>query len=664
MKNRYLEAFINSIYGFLPWRLVSSPVMFVTEIALIISVFAAIFPSQFGIPHTPVYIEFYVSVVVMLFLTVLFSNLSSSLSEGKSKAITQSLKSMRKEVTGKLVSGDGVQEVSYSSLKKGDILRIDKGDVIPIDGEIIEGTCFVNESSITGESRPVRKILGDSVTGGTTLVTDSLMVKVTSNPGETFLDRMINIVESSKRMRTPNEIALTVFLSGVTLVFLIVVSAVFAESGFLSVAPNLVIFIVLLIALIPTTIGGLLPAIGIASINKIAQYNIIAKSGKSVENAGDIDTIILDKTGTVTMGDRRAVKFYPKKGVEYLDFVRSCALASLKDQTAEGMSIVKLASSEGVNADLKEIEGYEFIPFSAETKYSGIRSSGEEIIKGALKAIKAKYKISDDYLEGLCNGISARGGTALAVARNGEFMGVIELNDMLKPGIRQRLELLKKMNIKTIMCTGDDDITAAYIAKESGIDEYVANSTPMDKYNVVLREKERQRMVAMVGDGTNDAPALAQADVGMAMNSGTQAAKEAANMVDLDSDPTKLMDVIFLGKQILITRGSLTAFSIANDFSKYFVIVPAIFSVFPELGFLNILGLTDPLVAITSALIFNTIILLMLIPLALRGVRYKPTSINDLLKRNITIYGLGGVIFPFIVIKVIYLILVAGGVHW
>lgn len=662
--NKYMEASIDALTSFLPWKLIGNPVMFVTEIAMFVSFFATLFPSQFNIPDSTLYIEFYISVDIMLFLTILFSNLSSSLSEGKSKAITASLKSMRKEVIAKLLNGDKVTETAYNSLKKGDILLIEQGDLIPIDGEIVQGTGFVNESSMTGESRPVRKILGDSVTGGTMLVTDTLRVRVTSNPGETFLDRMISIVESSKRMKTPNEIALTVFLSGVTLVFLIIVSAVFVTSGFLSVKPNVIIFIVLLIALIPTTIGGLLPAIGIASINKIAQYNIIAKSGKSVENAGDIDTIILDKTGTVTMGDRSATKFYPRKGVDYLDFVRACAMSSLQDQTMEGMSIVKLAGKEGINLKNEDISDFEFIPFSAETKYSGIKSSGEEIVKGALKAIKGKYKISDDYLEGLCNGISAKGGTALAVARNGNFIGVIELNDMLKPGIRQRLELLKKMNIKTIMCTGDDEITAKYIAQESGIDEYVANSTPMDKYNVVLREKDRQRMVAMVGDGTNDAPALAQADVGMAMNSGTQAAKEAANMVDLDNDPTKLMDVIFLGKQILITRGSLTAFSIANDFSKYFVIVPAIFAIFPELGFLNILGLSDPLVAITSALIFNTVILLALIPLALRGVHYKPSSINDLLKRNITIYGLGGVIFPFIVIKAIYVILITGGIHW
>ena len=662
--NKHIESLKDAMISFLPWKLVGNPVMFVTEIAMIVSIIATLFPTQFNIPNSTQYVNFYISVDVMLFLTILFSNLSSSLSEGKSKAITASLRALKKEVTAKLLNGDNVVETPYNQLKKGDILLVDQGDFIPIDGEIIEGTGFVNESSMTGESRPVRKILGDSVTGGTKLVTDRLKVRVTNNPGETFLDRMISIVESSKRMKTPNEIALTVFLSGVTLVFLIIVSAVFVTSGFLSVSPNVVIFVVLLIALIPTTIGGLLPAIGIASINKIAQYNIIAKSGKSVENAGDIDTIILDKTGTVTMGDRSATKFYPRKGVEYLDFVRSCAMASLEDQTMEGMSILKLASNEGIGLSKSDVSGYEFIPFSAETKYSGVKSQSEEIVKGALKAIKGKYRIADDYLEGLCNGISARGGTALAVARNGNFIGVIELNDMLKPGIRQRLELLKKMNIKTIMCTGDDEITAAYIAHESGIDEYVANSTPMDKYNVVLREKDRQRMVAMVGDGTNDAPALAQADVGMAMNSGTQAAKEAANMVDLDNDPTKLMDVIFLGKQILITRGSLTAFSIANDFSKYFVIVPAIFSIFPELGFLNILGLTDPLVAITSALIFNTLILLALIPLALRGVHYKPSSINDLLKRNITIFGFGGVIFPFIVIKVIYVILISGGIHW
>lgn len=653
-----------ALKNFSPAYLSKNPVMFVTEFAFVLSLVISVFPGLFGAPSGVPYSYFYAAVDANLFLTLLFSNISMAISESKSKAITESLRKLKQEVSAKLVVDDTVREVLSSELRKGDVLLIETGDVIPIDGEIIEGTGYVNEANVTGESRPSRKIFGDSVTGSTVLVTDTIKIRVTNNPGETFLDRMISIVENSRRSRTPNEIALTVFLSGITLIFLIVVSALFSATYFIGISPNMMILIVLLIALIPTTIGGLLPAIGVASINKISQYNVIAKSGKAIENAGDIDTIILDKTGTVTMGEREAVKFYPNKGMDYRDFVRHCSLSSLNDQTKEGMSIVKLAEIEGVHLTESDMQGYEFIPFSADTKYSGIRSAADEIFKGALRALEKKYSLSDIYIEGVCKEISLRGGTALVVVRNGEFAGVIELNDLLKPGIRQRLERLKKMNIKTIMCTGDDETTAAFIAQESGIDEYVANSTPMDKYNVVMNEKEQQRMVAMVGDGTNDAPALSRADVGLAMNNGTQAAKDAANMVDLDNDPTKLMDVIFLGKQVLITRGALTAFSVANDLSKYFVIVPAMFTVFPELDFLNILNLQNPIVAITAALIFNTLIILLLIPMAIRGVRYRPSSITDLLRRNVSIYGLGGVILPFVLIKIIYTVMVASGVAW
>ena len=638
--------------------------MFVTEFALALSIVISIFPAWFGAPSGPPYNFFYAAVVANLFLTLFFSNTSLAISESKSKAITDSLKQLKMEVIAKLVIDGEIKETNSSELRKGDILLIEAGDVIPIDGEIIEGTGYVNEANVTGESRPSRKIFGDSVTGSTTLVTDKIKVRVTSNPGETFLDKMISIVENSSRSRTPNEIALTVFLSGITLIFLMVVSALFSTTYFSGIQPNLMILIVLLIALIPTTIGGLLPAIGVASINKISQYNVIAKSGKAIENAGDIDTIILDKTGTVTMGEREAVKFYPNKGINHPEFVRMCALSSLEDLTKEGMSIVKLAQREGVEVQKEDLAGYKFVPFSADTKYSGIKSKDEEVFKGALRALEKKYSLSDIYIEGVCKEISLRGGTALVVVKDGEFSGVIELNDLLKPGIKQRLERLKKMNIKTIMCTGDDETTAAFIAQESGIDEYVANSTPMDKYNVVLKEKDQQRMVAMVGDGTNDAPALSRADVGLAMNNGTQAAKDAANMVDLDNDPTKLMDIIFLGKQVLITRGALTAFSVANDLSKYFVIVPAMFTVFPELDFLNILNLQNPIVAITAALVFNTLIILLLIPMAIRGVRYRPSSIGDLLKRNVSIYGLGGIVLPFVMIKVIYSIMIATGVTW
>lgn len=662
--NQVVTVLVRALKNFSPRYLFLNPVMFVTEFAFVISIFVAIFPQWFGAPSGTPYDYFYVAVVVNLFLTLFFSNVSLAISESKSKAITDSLKQLKQEVMAKVLLDDKITEVNSSELKKGDILLIEAGDIIPIDGEIIEGTGFVNESNVTGESRPSRKIFGDSVTGSTKLVTDSLKIVVTNNPGETFLDKMISIVENSRRSRTPNEIALTVFLSGVTLIFLIVVSALFSSILFSGLTPNLMILIVLLIALIPTTIGGLLPAIGVASINKISQYNVIAKSGKAIENAGDIDTIILDKTGTVTMGEREAVKFYPNKGVDFKDFVKYCALSSFDDLTKEGMSIVKLAQREGVDVGKSDLEEYKFVPFSAETKSSGIQSDKDEIFKGALKALEAKYSLSDIYIEAVCKEVSLRGGTALVVVRNSEFAGVIELNDLLKPGIKQRLERLKKMNIKTIMCTGDDETTAAYISNESGIDEYVANSTPMDKYNVVLKEKDQQRMVAMVGDGTNDAPALSRADVGLAMNNGTQAAKDAANMVDLDNDPTKLMDVIFLGKQVLITRGALSAFSVANDLSKYFVIVPAMFTVFPELDFLNILNLQNPIVAITSALVFNTLIILLLIPMALRGVRYRPTSVEDLLRRNVSIYGLGGIVLPFILIKVIYTIMIAAGVAW
>ncbi len=662
--NSFTNAAVQTAKNFSPRYLMRNPVMFITECAFVLSIVIAIVPSWFGAPSGGSFTLFYVAVVANLFLTLLFSNVSVAISESKSKAISDSLRQLKKEVKAKLLVDGEVKEVTSSDLRKGDLILIEQGDVIPTDGEIVEGTGYVNESNVTGESRPSRKIFGDSVTGSTVLVTDSLKVQVTSDPGESFLDKMISIVESSKRSRTPNEIALTVFLSGITLIFLIVVSALFGATYYSGISPNLMILIVLLIALIPTTIGGLLPAIGVASINKISQYNVIAKSGKAIENAGDIDTIILDKTGTVTMGEREAVKFYPNKDVNYKEFVKQCVMSSMEDLTKEGMSVVKLGKMEGVEVGSEEMEGYEFVPFSAETKSSGIKSPSDEIFKGAFRAMEKRYSLSDIYVEGLCKEISLRGGTALVVVKNNEFTGVIELNDMLKPGMRQRLERLKKMNIKTIMCTGDDETTAAFIAQESGIDEFVANSTPMDKYNVVVREKEQQRMVAMVGDGTNDAPALSRADVGLAMNNGTQAAKDAANMVDLDNDPTKLIDVIFLGKQVLITRGSLTAFSIANDLSKYFVIVPAMFTIFPQLGFLNILDLQNSIVAITAALIFNTLIILMLVPMAIRGVRYKPSSIGDLLRRNISIYGIGGVILPFVLIKIIYSIMVAAGAIW
>ena len=661
--NRYLEILVLTMKNFSPEREVKNPVMFLTEISTVVALFITIFPSAFNLPSASTDMQFYISVVVLLFLTVFFSNLSWAISEGKSQAIAASLQKFKKETVAHLKKGETTVDVQSTELRKDDIVIVNKNEAIPMDGEIIEGSGYVNESNITGESRPSLKVLGDSVTATTTLVTDNIVIRVTSNPGETFIDQMIEIVASAKREKTPNEIALTTFLSGITLVFVIVAALIFSMGYFFLNPIDIMIIIVLLIALIPTTIGGLLPAIGVAAINKVSEFNIIAKSGRAVENAGDIDTIILDKTGTVTMGEREATKFYPNSGIRYEDFQKMCLLSSLQDQTKEGMSIVKLARRENPGLPDK-LEGYRFEPFSAETRYSGIFKGDDYVVKGALKTLKSRYNLQDTFIEALCKEISSRGGTALPVVSNGRFAGVIELNDILKPGIRERLSSLKSMNIKTIMCTGDDEVTASYIAAESGIDEYIANSTPMDKYDVVIKEKGKQRMVAMVGDGTNDAPALSKADVGLAMNNGTQSAKEAANMIDLDSDPTKLMDVIFIGKQILITRGALTTFSIANDLSKYFVIIPAMFFFVPQLAFINILDLQNPILAITAALIFNTIVIPFLIPLALRGVRFKPSSLNSLLKRNLLIYGVGGVVLPFIAIKIIYMILSAGGVKW
>ncbi len=656
------EVLMMTFRNFNPVLEARNPVMFVTEISLFVSVAISAIPSYFGIPSSGRYEFFYITVTALIFLTLLFSNLGAAISEGKSRSITESLQKLTTESVAHLLKDGGMVDVTSSKLKKGEIIHVKKNEPIPIDGEIIRGSAYVNESNITGESRPILKVEGDAVTGSTILLSDGIDLRVTHMPGETFIDKMIDIVKGTTRSRTPNEIALNVLLSGLTLVFLIVVSAVFALSHFLQATVNVMVLVVLLISLIPTTIGGLLPAIGIASINMVSQFNIIAKSGRAVENAGDVDTIILDKTGTITMGEREAVRLIPNNGVSLEDLAQACYISSKDDSTREGMSILKLASSLG--AKDQELNGYTYIPFSPETKISGVIGENTFVVKGALKALKEKYDISDKYIEAVCKEISSRGGTAIPVVRDGSFIGVIELNDMLKPGIRERIEELKKMEIKTIMCTGDDEVTAAYMARESGIEHFIANSTPIDKYNVVKEEKKNARMVAMVGDGTNDAPALAYADVGLAMNNGTPAAKEAANMIDLDNNPTKLIDLIFLGKQILITRGSLTAFSIANDLAKYFVIIPAAFSIFPKLDFLNLLGFTHPLTAITSALIFNTIIIIILIPLALRGVRFRPSSADEILRRNLLFYGLGGVITPFIAIYIIYVILLATGVVW
>ncbi len=659
-----IEPVIIALKNFRPDRLIRNPVMFVTEIALIMSIYLLIFSGQYGLPVSPRYIYFYTAVIILLFLTVFFSNIAESMSEGKSKAITDSLKKIRQKTIAHVIEGSTIRDVPSEELRTGMIVLVNKNEFVPNDGEIIEGSGYFNESSITGESKPMMKVVGDSVTGSTVLTTDSVKIRITADPGETFLDKMIALVGNSVREKTPNEIALNVMLSGLTLIFLIITASIFSLADFLGINLNLFILIVLLICLIPTTIGALLPALGIAAINKVSQFNIIAKSGRAVENAGDIDTIILDKTGTITIGDRQAINFYPVPGIDRSEFLRYCYLSSAEDVTKEGISIVKLCESSGLDTEKFGGLSGEFIPFTSDTKYSGVKIDDDVILKGAMKSISEKIGRNDSFIEGISAEISSKGGTAMTLCKNDQFLGVIELNDVIKPWIRERIETMKNMNIKTIMCTGDNEITAQYIARESGIEEFVANVKPEDKFREVEKEKDKQRMVAMVGDGTNDAPALARADVGLAMNSGTQAAKDAANMIDLDNDPAKLMDVIFLGKQILITRGSLTTFSLANDVAKYFVIIPAMFYLIPQLGFVNIMGFTDPLLAITSALIFNTFIIPALIPMALKGVKFKASGADELLKRNIILYGAGGIIFPFICIGIIYFLLAGVGVTW
>ncbi|MCL4323091.1 MAG: potassium-transporting ATPase subunit KdpB [Candidatus Thermoplasmatota archaeon] len=662
--NKYITAILNALQEFDPRKLYRNPVMLITEMALLFSLYLLAFHQAYHLQMSGLYVPFYISVVVLLFLTIFFSTFGEALAEGKSRDITTSLKKMKKETTGRVVDGNSERIVDSSELRKGMIVEVRKNEMVPTDGEIAEGRGYFNESAVTGESRAVFKVNGDSVTGSTTFLDESIKIRITANPGETFLDKMIEMVEGSVRKKTPNEIALSILLSGLTLVFIIITASIFPLSSFLSDHVNFIILVVLLITLIPTTIGALLPALGIAAINKVSQFNVIAKSGRAVENAGDIDTIILDKTGTITMGERDASKIYPNKDITEMEMAKACYQSSYMDETREGISLVKYVANKYGDLDSYKVKGAEFIPFSSETKLSGISYGGHKIFKGSPHAIWEMLGKSDNLIDAICAEISSRGGTAMVLAEDDRVIGAIEFNDIIKPWINERIKTMKTMNIKTVMCTGDNELTAEYISREAGLDEFLANSKPQDKYKKVESEKGQQRMVAMVGDGTNDAPALALADVGLAMNSGTQAAKDAANMIDLDNDPTKLMDVIFLGKQILITRGSLTTFSIANDISKYFVIIPAIFYAFPALSFINILGFTDPLLAITSALIFNTIIIPLLIPLAIRGVRFKPTTVDELLKRNITIYGLGGVVLPFIAIGLIYHIMMGAGILW
>jgi potassium-transporting ATPase ATP-binding subunit len=656
----------------LMWK---NPVMFAVEICT--AVMLAVVANQLITGDAGQGALWYnVTIFIILLITVLFANFAEGLAEARGKAQAESLRKTREETRAKKITdGTGhIQVVASSQLKKGDLFVCEAGDIIPIDGEIVDGIATVDESAITGESAPViREAGGDksSVTGGTKVLSDRIQVRVTTAPGETFLDKMIALVEGASRQKTPNEIALTILLAAFTMIFLIVCVALKPYADYAGTPITIAAFISLFVCLIPTTIGGLLSAIGIAGMDRALGANVIAKSGKAVETAGDVDVLLLDKTGTITIGNRRATKFHPAKGITEDDLIECATIASLADETPEGKSIVELAASRGYkhpalvgsSNDLSYgLPNARIIRFSAETRSSGIDLDGRAIRKGAYDAIrklveKAGNRVPDD-IRTVVEKIAANGGTPLVVAQNDLVYGAIELQDVIKPGITERFERLRKMGVKTVMVTGDNPLTAKYIAQKAGVDDFIAEAKPEDKMEYIKKEQASGKLVAMMGDGTNDAPALAQADVGVSMNSGTQAAKEAGNMVDLDNDPTKLIEVVEIGKQLLITRGTLTTFSVANDVAKYFAIVPALFiASIPALQALNIMGLKSPESAILSAIIFNAIIIPMLIPLALRGVAYKPIGASALLRRNLLIYGFGGIIVPFIGIKLIDLVL-------
>jgi K+-transporting ATPase ATPase B chain len=595
------------------------------------------------------------TVFIILLLTVLFANFAEAIAEARGKAQADSLRKTREETPARLKSGE---TVSSAQLQKGDIFVCEAGDVIPSDGEIIEGLATIDESAITGESAPViREAGGDksSVTGGTKVLSDRIVVQVTTQPGESFLDKMIALVEGASRQKTPNEIALTILLAGFTLVFIIVCVTLKPFADYANVSITIASFISLFVCLIPTTIGGLLSAIGIAGMDRALRANVITKSGKAVETAGDVDVLLLDKTGTITIGNRKATNFHLLNGVSDKELIRAAVLSSMADDTPEGKSVIELS---GINPLSYEVRNPGFIKFTAETRTSGIDFENTRIRKGATDTIRSLViKAGNSFpqeVEQIVKVISSNGGTPLVVAENEKPLGVIELQDIVKPGIRERFERLRKMGIKTVMVTGDNPLTAKYIAEKAGVDDFIAEAKPEDKMNYIKKEQSEGRLVAMMGDGTNDAPALAQADVGVAMNSGTQAAKEAGNMVDLDNDPTKLIEVVEIGKQLLMTRGTLTTFSIANDVAKYFAIIPALFiTAVPALQALNIMRLHSPESAILSAVIFNAIIIPALIPLALKGVAYKPIGASALLRRNLFIFGLGGIVIPFAGIKLI-----------
>ena len=653
------ESLKQSLIKLHPGMMMRNPIMFTVEIATMIMLLVTVY-SLFSDGQGDFLYNFLVFVI--LFLTLLFANFAEAIAEARGKAQADSLRRTREETPAKLIVDGTVTVINSSQLKKGDYFECVAGDIIPADGEVVEGLASIDESAITGESAPViRESGGDksSVTGGTKVLSDRIKVLVTARPGESFLDKMIALVEGASRQKTPNEIALTILLAVFTLVFLVVCITLKPAADYSGTEISIAALISLFVCLIPTTIGGLLSAIGIAGMNRALRANVITKSGKAVETAGDISTLLLDKTGTITIGNRKATGFFPVQGFDKQAFVEACLMSSVSDDTPEGKSIIELGHEDGVHMRNLHTEGARMIQFTAETKCSGINlSDGTEIRKGAFDTIR---KIAEEAgnpfpkeAEEIIERVAGNGGTPLVVCINRKVVGVIELQDIIKPGIEERFERLRKMGVKTVMVTGDNPSTARYIAEKAGVDDFIAEAKPEDKLSYIRKEQASGKLVAMMGDGTNDAPALAQADVGVAMNSGTQAAKEAGNMVDLDNDPTKLIEVVEIGKQLLMTRGTLTTFSIANDVAKYFAIVPALFMIaIPELAALNIMHLHSPESAILSAIIFNAIIIPILIPLALRGVAYKPIGASALLLRNILIYGVGGLIAPFIGIKLI-----------
>lgn len=653
-----------------PAYMMKNPVMFVVEVGFTITLILSIFPNLFGTVQSSSQI-YNIIVTLILFLTILFANFAESVAEGRGKAQADSLKKTQKNMKARIINKDKATNqiketiIDAIELKKDDIVLVKAGELIPSDGEVIEGIVSVDESAITGESAPVVKESGGdfaSVTGGTTVSSDWLKIKITSSSGESFLDKMISLVEGASRKKTPNEIALNTLLVSLTIIFLIVIVTLYPIASFVHVKLSVTTLIALTVCLIPTTIGGLLSAIGIAGMDRVTRFNVIAMSGKAVEASGDVDTMILDKTGTITFGNRMAAKFLPVNGVSLEELTENAVLTSLKDETPEGKSIIRLAE-EQEDKDFMTPAEMTFVEFTAQTRMSGVDfPTGKTIRKGATDAVIDYIQqqgggVPND-LKRITDEISSVGGTPLVVSEDSKILGVIYLKDTIKPGLVERFARLREMGIKTIMCTGDNPLTAATIAQEAGVDSYIAECKPEDKIKAIKVEQNDGKVVAMTGDGTNDAPALAQADVGIAMNSGTSAAKEAANMVDLDSDPTKILDIVEIGKQLLITRGALTTFSIANDIAKYFAIIPAMFMLaIPQIHVLNIMNLATPSSAILSALIFNAIIIPLLIPLAMKGVKYKPQHSDKMLTHNMLVYGLGGVIAPFIGIKIIDLII-------